>query len=49
MDKEAEEEEYGTDRKLETTYVPTKEEVKAAVDKLKNNNHQAQMEHSVKY
>jgi sorting nexin-29 len=28
---------YGADRNLETTDVPTKEEVKAAVDKLKNN------------
>jgi len=27
---------YGTDRNLETTDVPTKEEVRAAVDKLKN-------------
>jgi len=36
LDKE-EDEEYGTDRNLETTDVPTKEEVKAAVDKLKNN------------
>jgi len=36
LDKEKEEE-YGTDRNLETTDVPTKEEVKAAVDKLKNN------------
>ena len=32
-----EEEENGTDRNLETTNVPTKEEVKAAVNKLKNN------------
>jgi len=37
LDKEKEDEEYGTDRNLETTDVPTKEEVKAAVDKLKNN------------
>jgi len=29
-------EECGTDRNFETTDVPTKEEVKAAVDKLKN-------------
>jgi hypothetical protein len=38
LDKE-EDEEYGTDRSLETTEstdVPTKQEVKAAVDKLKN-------------
>jgi hypothetical protein len=32
-----EEEENGIDRNLETTDVPTKEEVKAAVNKLKNN------------
>ena len=31
------EEENGTDKSLETTDVPTKEEVKAVVDKLKNN------------
>jgi len=37
LDKEVEDEEYGTDRNLETTDIPTKEEVKAAVDKLKNN------------
>jgi len=40
LDKEEEDEEYGRDRSLETTEttdVPTKEEVKAAVDKLKNN------------
>ena len=30
------EEEYGTDRSLETMDISTKEEVKAAVDKLKN-------------
>ena len=37
LDKEEEDKEYGTDRSLETMDVPTKEEVKAAVDKLKNN------------
>jgi len=37
LDKEKEDEEYGTDRNLEMTDVPTKEEVRAAVDKLKNN------------
>ena len=37
LDNEKEEEEYGTDRNMETTDIPTKEEVKAAVDKLKNN------------
>ena len=31
------EEEYGTDRSLEMMDVPTKEEMKAAVEKLKNN------------
>jgi hypothetical protein len=36
LDKE-EEDEHGTYINLETTDVPTKEEVKAAVDKLKNN------------
>jgi len=36
LDKEKEDEEYGTDGNLETTDVPTKEEVRAAVDKLKN-------------
>jgi len=36
-EEEEEEEEYGTDRSLETMDVPTKEELKAAVDKLKNN------------
>jgi len=35
LDKENDEE-YGTDRNFETTDVPTKEEVKAAVDKLQN-------------
>jgi hypothetical protein len=40
LDKEEEDEEHGTDRSWETTEMtdaPTKEEVKAAVDKLKNN------------
>ena len=37
LDKEEEDEKYGTDRSLETTDVPTKEEVMAAFDKLKNN------------
>ena len=40
LDKEEEDEKYGTDRSLEmmeTMDVRTKEEVKAAVDKLKNN------------
>ena len=37
LDKEKEDEEYGTDRNLETTDVPTKEEGKTAVYKLKNN------------
>jgi len=36
LDKE-EDGEYGTDRNLETTDVPTKEEGKTTVDKLKNN------------
>ena len=34
LDKKEEDEECGTYRSLETTDVPTKEEVKAAVDKL---------------
>jgi len=37
LDKEEEDKEYGAARNLETMDVPTKEEVKAAVDKLKNN------------
>ena len=37
LDKKKEDEEYGTYRNLETTDIPTKEEVRAAVDKLKNN------------
>jgi hypothetical protein len=37
LDKEEEDKEYGADRNLETTDVPTKEEVKGAVDKLKKN------------
>jgi hypothetical protein len=37
LDKEKEDKEYGTDINLEMTDVPTKEEVKRAVDKLKNN------------
>ena len=34
LDKEKEDEEYGTERNLEMTDVLTKEEVRAAVDKL---------------
>ena len=37
LDKEEEDEENGTDRNLEMTGVPTMEEVKEAVDKLKKN------------
>jgi hypothetical protein len=48
--KEEEDEEYGADRNLERTDVPTKKKVKAAVDKLKKKvRHQAQMEYPVKY
>jgi hypothetical protein len=34
LDKEKEDEEYGTERNLEMTDILTKEEVRAAVDKL---------------
>jgi len=37
LDEEKDDEEYGADRNLETTDIPTKEEVRATVDKLKNN------------
>jgi hypothetical protein len=43
------EEENGTDKSLETTDIPTKDEVKTVVDKLKKTRHQAQMEYPVKY
>jgi sorting nexin-29 len=36
LDKAEEDEKYGADRNLETTGIPSKEEVKTAVDKLKN-------------
>jgi hypothetical protein len=44
-----EEEENGTDRNLETMDIPTKEEVKAAVNKLKNNKAPGPMEYPVKH